>query len=175
CRLSADPAVVTAPVGSSALLSFRITANGAQGPGQDLGHGACEVGRATWYKTRGNERLASYDASTFVWLLSDSAKGSPPISYSWLRGDASSGGILKATGVHTETWILHDAWHRDAFACEVSNNVGGTNTTMERSDVVTVMAAAPVLTKAAGQIPYCEPLQQAVDGHLINTKIFLLS
>ncbi|XP_078477130.1 uncharacterized protein LOC144738095 isoform X2 [Lampetra planeri] len=70
-------------------------------------------------------------------------QGSPPISYSWLRGDASSGGNLTATGVHTETWILHDARHRDTFACEVSNNVGGTNTTMERSDVVTVTAAAP--------------------------------
>ncbi|XP_078477098.1 uncharacterized protein LOC144738064 isoform X3 [Lampetra planeri] len=68
-------------------------------------------------------------------------QGSPPISYSWLRRDASSGGILTATGVHTETWTLHDARHGDAVACEVNNNVGGANTTTERSDVVTVTAA----------------------------------
>ncbi|XP_078740192.1 uncharacterized protein LOC144953527 [Lampetra fluviatilis] len=74
CRLSADPAVVTAAVGSSALLFFQITAHGPQGPSQDSGHGACEVARAAWFKTRDNERLASYDASTTVWLLSDSAK-----------------------------------------------------------------------------------------------------
>ncbi|CAN0418655.1 unnamed protein product [Lampetra fluviatilis] len=69
-------------------------------------------------------------------------QGSPPIYYSWLRRDASSGGNLTATGVHNETWTLHDARHGDAFACEISNNVGGANTT-ERSDVVTVTAAEP--------------------------------
>ncbi|XP_078477164.1 uncharacterized protein LOC144738118 [Lampetra planeri] len=74
CRLSADPAVVTAPVGSSALLLFQITTHDPQGPSQDPGHGACEVARASWFKTRSNERLASYDASTAVWLLSDSVK-----------------------------------------------------------------------------------------------------
>ncbi|CAN0418630.1 unnamed protein product [Lampetra fluviatilis] len=67
-----------------------------------------------------------------------SDKGSPPIYYSWLRGDESSGGNLTTTGVHMETWTLHDARHGDAFACEVNNKVGGANTTMERSDIVTV-------------------------------------
>ncbi|CAN0424034.1 unnamed protein product [Lampetra planeri] len=69
-------------------------------------------------------------------------QGSPPIYYSWLKRDASSGGNLTATGVHNETWTLHDARRGDAFACEISNNVGGANTT-ERSDVVTVTAAEP--------------------------------
>ncbi|XP_078477118.1 uncharacterized protein LOC144738082 [Lampetra planeri] len=68
-------------------------------------------------------------------------QGSPPIFYSWLRGDASSGENLTATGVHTETWTLHDARHGDAVACEVNNKVDGAMT--ERSDVVTVTAAAP--------------------------------
>ncbi|XP_078477165.1 uncharacterized protein LOC144738119 [Lampetra planeri] len=86
CRLSADPAVVTAPVGSSALLSFRITT-------QDPGHGACEVARATWFKTRSNERLASYDASTAIWLLSDSAK----VRYG-ARVELSPGFIVRSGG-----------------------------------------------------------------------------
>ncbi|XP_061403855.1 uncharacterized protein LOC133339718 [Lethenteron reissneri] len=68
-------------------------------------------------------------------------QGSPPIYYSWLRGDESSGGNLTETGVHTETWTLHDARHGDAFACEVNNKVGGANTTTERSDIVTVTTA----------------------------------
>ncbi|XP_075911973.1 uncharacterized protein LOC116957391 [Petromyzon marinus] len=72
-------------------------------------------------------------------------QGSPPIFYSWLRGDASSGGNLTAAGVHTETWTLHDARHGDRVACEVSKTAGTgeTNTTTERSDVVTVTTAAP--------------------------------
>ncbi|XP_078477133.1 uncharacterized protein LOC144738098 isoform X2 [Lampetra planeri] len=68
-------------------------------------------------------------------------QGFPPISYSWLRGDASSEENLTATGVHTESWTLHNARHGDAVACEVSNNVGGATTT-ERSDVVTVTTVA---------------------------------
>ncbi|CAN0418553.1 unnamed protein product [Lampetra fluviatilis] len=66
-------------------------------------------------------------------------QGSPPISYSWLRGDASSGGNLTATGVHTETWTLHDARHGDTVACEVNNTA---NMTTERSNIMTVTTAA---------------------------------
>ncbi|CAN0418759.1 unnamed protein product [Lampetra fluviatilis] len=82
-------------------------------------------------------------AGVFLSLRCVVHQGSPPIYYSWLRGDASSGENLTATGVHTETWILHDARHGDTFACEVNNKVDGANTTMNRSDVVMVTAAAP--------------------------------
>ncbi|CAN0418707.1 unnamed protein product [Lampetra fluviatilis] len=60
---------------------------------QDPGHGACEVARATWFKTRSNERLASYDASTAIWLLSDSAK----VRYG-ARVELSPGFIVRSGG-----------------------------------------------------------------------------
>ncbi|XP_075912005.1 uncharacterized protein LOC142906996 [Petromyzon marinus] len=89
-------------------------------------------------------------------------QGSPPIFYSWLRGVASSGENLTAAGVHTETWTLHDARHGDRVACEVSNTVGGANTTTERSDVVTVTAAAPGMETAtirtSASQPFCAVL-----------------
>ncbi|CAN0419437.1 unnamed protein product [Lampetra fluviatilis] len=72
-------------------------------------------------------------------------RGSPPISYSWLRGNdaADVGGRLTETGVHTKMWTLHDARQGDMVAREVSNTMGEGETKTERSDIVIVTVTAP--------------------------------
>ncbi|CAN0424571.1 unnamed protein product [Lampetra planeri] len=72
-------------------------------------------------------------------------RGSPPITYSWLRGNdaADVGGRLTETGVHTKMWTLHDARQGDMVAREVSNTMGEGETKTERSDIVIVTVTAP--------------------------------
>ncbi|CAN0419250.1 unnamed protein product [Lampetra fluviatilis] len=63
-------------------------------------------------------------------------RGSEPVSYSWLRGNATVG--LRETGVTTEVWTLRSVQrelHGELIACEVLNAVGNRRW-KARSDIV---------------------------------------